>query len=97
MVLGRSDQPKTTTTTYLEDEPSLHDALQSDEENIWREAVDNEISASKNLRFWNELNRLQGKNVLHSKFVLKKKRNGDGSVAKHKAGLVLFGNEDTDN
>ena len=83
--------------THTEDEPSLRTALESNEEPLWREAINDEIGALEKLRCWDIVKRPYEKKVLHSKLVLKKKRNGDGTIAKYKARLVVCGNEDEEN
>lgn len=82
---------------HTEDEPSLRYAMNSSEAEKWKSAIDKEITALTNLRCWDVIERPTGKKILHSKFVLKKKRNGDGTIVKYKARLVVCGNEDTEN
>ena len=82
--------------TFTDDEPTLRMALQSDEEPLWRKAIEIEIKTLKNMKRWIKVKRPQGKPVLHSKFVLKRKRNGDGTVSKYKARLIVCGNEDAE-
>ena len=42
------------------------------------------------------MDRPHGEKVIHCKWVLKRKRNADGDVVKHKARLVICGNFDED-
>lgn len=77
-----------------EDEPLVRDALTSGDAERWVDAVDKEVQALRKLNCWSVVERPQQAKVLHSKFVLKKKRNSSGEVVKYKARLVVCGNED---
>ena len=51
------------------------------------------IGTLENLNSWSVVKRPGDKSDLHSKFLLKRKRNGDGSISKYKARLFVCGNE----
>ena len=79
--------------TYTEEEQTLKTALMSNEEPLWRTAIEEEMRTLENMNCWSVVKRPRDKPVLHSKFVLKWKRNGDGSILKYKAQLVVCGND----
>lgn len=80
--------------TRTEDEPTAREALASEDAERWETSMDKEVAALRELECWTVVDKPVKANVLHSKFVLKKKRKSDGTVAKYKAGLVVCGNED---
>lgn len=82
--------------TRTKDEPTARQALSSDESNKWKTSMENEVNLLKQLNCWSIVDKPESTNVMHSKFVLKKKRDSDGTVAKYKAQLVVFGNEVAD-
>lgn len=82
--------------TRTEDEPTAREALASEDADQWKTSMDSEVQALKKLDCWTVVENPGNANVMHSKFVLKKKRKSDGTVAKYKARLVVCGNEDVD-
>ncbi|BBN68933.1 transposable element gene, partial [Prunus dulcis] len=60
-------------------------------ENIWQDAMDEEIRVIKKNRTWELVDRPKSKDIIGLKWVYKTKFNEDGSIQKHKARLVAKG------
>ncbi|KAL0851921.1 hypothetical protein ABMA28_000208 [Loxostege sticticalis] len=57
----------------------------------WQKAMDRELKSLKDLNVWTTCSLSKGKKALLCKWVLRIKRNPDGSVDKYKARLVVKG------
>ena len=76
----------------IEDEPkSYHEALNSNESYQWKKAMDEEINSLKQNNTWVLVDPPQNCKVIGCKWVLKKKLNKEGLVARYKARLVAKG------
>lgn len=62
----------------------------------WKQATDNEIASLKQNEVWDLVELPIGCNVVKSKWVLRRKLNEHGQIAKHKARLVACGYSQTD-
>ena len=60
-------------------------------ENIWQDAMDEEIRVIKKNRTWELVDRPKSKDIIGLKWVYKIKFNGDGSIQNHKVRLVAKG------
>jgi hypothetical protein len=69
-------------------EPRDYDEASKQE---WRNAMDIEYQALKDNKTWHLVPRSDVKNVVDLKWVYKIKRNGDGSIDRHKARLIAKG------
>lgn len=84
------------TRARSDNEPSTREAIRRSEAVELQESMKTGIETLKKMNCWTEISRLSNKNVLHSKFVLKRKRAHTAHIAEFKARLVAFGNEETD-
>lgn len=72
-------------------EVSVLEALKSDEKIYWEKAIQDEIFALMKNKTWQLVEWPQGKNVVDSKIILRKKLKSNGSLDKYKARLVARG------
>lgn len=56
-----------------------------------------EVSILQDMKSWQEKERPKDEQILHSKFVLKRKQDKKSSVQKYRARLVICGNKETNN
>ena len=75
-----------------EEPPTMREALQSEDRELWEKALINEHSAIIKNNTYSLVQRPRGQRVLRSKYVLKVKRRQDGRIDKYKARLVILGN-----
>lgn len=80
-----------------DDEPSMRNALKGNDQKKWRESMDKEVKTLKQMQCWDEVERPPEARVLHTKFVLKRKRYETGNIQNYKARLVVCGNGEIDN
>ena len=73
------------------DPSSFKEAMQRDDSAQWKVATDSEINSLKKNNTWTLVNLPPGKTTIGSKWVMKTKRNADGSTNKYKARLVAKG------
>lgn len=85
------------TRARIDEYLSPRDALRGFEAAEGQEALKTEIQTVKKMNCQIEIPRPSHEKVLHSKFVLKRKRDYTGHIAKCKALSVTCGNEDTEN
>lgn len=76
---------------YIEEPMSVQDALESEFADEWREAMKQELDSIKSKGTYELVDKPMNKDVLGCKWVLKLKRNPDGSVNRFKARLVAQG------
>ena len=74
------------------DEPSLKEALNSSNRDLWEAAIAEELESLREAGTWDVVEAPRGAKVFPSRFVLKVKRNSDGTFERRKARLVLLGN-----
>ena len=65
--------------------------MRCDDNELWREAIEEEMSALKRNKTWQVVNRPVDRKVVGSKWVFKVKHKADGSVDRYKARLVAQG------
>ena len=71
------------------DEPStVHEALNSDQCDRWKDAMKSEYSSLIKNDTWQLVPPPEGKNIFGSRWLLKVKHNGDGSIDRFKADLL---------
>ena len=78
------------------DSPTLASAKNAHEKEHWMRAIKEELASLQKNDTWELVPRPPGKNIVKCKFVLRKKRNPDGTISKFKARLVICGNMDFD-
>jgi hypothetical protein len=66
--------------TYSNDEPTLDQAMESDQRNEWAESIQKEITELEEQGTWTLTNRPKGKRILPCKLVLKIKKYADGEI-----------------
>lgn len=69
--------------TRTDDIPTARDALTSEDAEKWKASMDKEAGELEQLDSWTKVERPMNK-VLHTKFVLKKKRDANGNIANKK-------------
>jgi hypothetical protein len=74
------------------DSPTLKEALSSPYRDLWEAAIAEELESLREAGTWELVEPPRGIKVFPSRFVLKVKRNSDGSLERRKARLVLKGN-----
>ena len=75
----------------MEEPKTVHEALNGEQSNQWREAIESEYSSLLKNDTWDLVPPPEGKNIVGSRWVLKVKRNENGSVNRFKARLVAQG------
>jgi len=84
-------RPRHTAMVATNDEPTYREALVGPEVMQWRQAMQEEYKTLVDNGTWSIVERPKDKNVIGSKWVLRIKRNADGTVNKFKARLVAQG------
>jgi hypothetical protein len=74
-----------------EDEPSLTEALGGNERSAWFDAVDAELSQMEKVNAWIPVTPPRDANIIPSRYVFRRKRNGTGNIVRYKARLVVKG------
>lgn len=82
--------------TFTSDEPTLQQAIKSADKEEWVKAITKEIKTLKAMECWEQVSRPVNERVLHTKFVLKRKRDENNEISKYKARLVVCGNEEVE-
>ncbi|KAJ0395767.1 hypothetical protein P43SY_005684 [Pythium insidiosum] len=77
----------------LPDPKNYRESVRSPDAELWAKARKEELDALWVNETWTPLKRVGGKHYLHTKWVLKKKKNKDGEIERYKARLVACGNE----
>ena len=75
----------------MEEPKAVHEALNGEQSSQWREAMESEYSSLLQKDTWDLVPPPEGKNVVGSRWVLKVKRDENGSVNRFKARLVAQG------
>ena len=70
---------------------SFNEAMQSEDSDDWRAAMDKEMESMKQNQTWDLVPAPQGKNVVGSRWVYKNKTSADGTPSSYKARLVAQG------
>lgn len=76
----------------LSEPKSLKEALSSDNSDLWKKAMEEEITSMKKLDVWDLVKRPENAKVIGSKWVLKYKYDENGQIERAKARLVALGN-----
>lgn len=79
------------TATDFKEPDTFSDAINSNQRDSWKQAMDREIEALQENNTWELVVLPAGKRAISSKWVYKIKTNADGSVDKFKARLVIKG------
>ena len=79
------------TSSEIEEPKTVHEALNGEQSSQWREAMESEYLSLLKNNTWDLVPPPEGKNVVGSRWVLKVKRDEDGSVDRFKARLVAQG------
>ena len=79
-------------TTKINDTPTLKEALQRDDRDLWVQAISEELEALHKAKTWELVDRPKNVKVLPSQFILRIKRNSRGEIDRYKARLVALGN-----
>jgi hypothetical protein len=74
-----------------DDSRTIREVVDSEDGNIWKRDMDEEISALDKNEAWNLLGFPTRRNPISRKWVFKKKLNAQGKVEKYKARLVAKG------
>ena len=78
--------------SIIDDDPkTVREAMDSDDGNIWKKAMDEEMESLDKNEAWDLVEFSTGRNPIGSKWVFKKKLNAEGKVEKYKAQLVAKG------
>ena len=81
-----------TTTSDVSDDPlTINEALQSPDRAEWQAAMAKELESLEANKTWTLVPLPMGRSPISCKWVLKKKLNPDGTVARYKARLVARG------
>lgn len=67
----------------------MREALQGDESSLSREALGKEVKTLEDIRYWKVVPRPTYKKVMHTKFILKSKKNEQRNMCKYEACLVV--------
>ena len=79
-------------TYMVENEPqTLHEAVNSPESPLWKEAIKSEIDSILQNHTWELVDLPPGCKLLGCKWIFKRKMKADGSIDKYKARLVIKG------
>jgi hypothetical protein len=71
-----------------DDPRTFREAVDSEDENIWKRAMDEEMASLDKNEAWDLVELPIGRNPIGNKWVFKKKLNAKGKVEKYKARLV---------
>ena len=82
-------------TSEIDEPRGVQDALNSEHANEWKDAMISEYSSLMENETWELVPPPEGQNVVGSRWVMKVKRNEDGSVDRYKARLVAQGYSQT--
>jgi hypothetical protein len=78
--------------SITDDDPrTVSEAMDSEDINIWKRAMEKEMASLDNNEAWDLLKFPTGRNPIGRKWVFKKKLNTKGKVEKYKAQLVAKG------
>ncbi|KAI0978433.1 hypothetical protein GJ496_007837 [Pomphorhynchus laevis] len=70
---------------------SIHKALNCNDRNEWKKAIDSEIGALKENNAWELVDRPEGAKAIKTKWLFKRKYGKNGDVVKYRARLVAKG------
>lgn len=73
--------------------PSARDVMNGKEREEWQKTMRTEVNNLVKVNFWAVVKCLQDKQVLLTKFVIRKKRDNTSAVQRLKARFVVCGNE----
>ena len=73
------------------DEPSIREALNGEEREAWRDAIEAELTQMEKVTAWVPVIPPPDANIIPSLFVFRRKRNEMGSIVRYKARLVVKG------
>ena len=79
---------------HNEDMPTLRMAMESDDAENWKVAIQSELNSLQKTGTWSFVDKPKNAKAILCKWVLKKKRKADGEVSRYKARLVICGNLD---
>jgi Reverse transcriptase (RNA-dependent DNA polymerase) len=74
------------------DEPSLKEALNSSNRDLWEAAIVEELESLREAGTWDVVEAPREAKLFPSRFVIKVKRNSDGTLERRKARLFILGN-----
>jgi hypothetical protein len=78
--------------SITDDDPrTVREAVDSEDGNLWKKAMDEEMAALDKNEAWDLVEFPTGRNPIGNKWVFKKKLNAEGKVEKYKARLVAKG------
>jgi hypothetical protein len=77
--------------SITDDDHTTVRVVDSEDGNIWKKAMDKEMSALDKNDAWDLIDFSTGRNPIGNKWVFKKKMNAEGKVEKYKARLVAKG------
>jgi hypothetical protein len=78
--------------SITDDDPrTVREAVDSEDGNIWKRSMDEEMESLDKNEAWDQVEFLTGRNPIGNKWVFKKKLNEEGKVEKFKARLVEKG------
>ena len=78
-------------SSEMEEPKTVHEALNGEQSSQWREAMESEYSSLLMNDTWDLVPQPEGQNIVGSRWVLKVKRDENGSVDRFKARLVAQG------
>lgn len=74
---------------FTADELAVREALNEDRRDAWKSAINKDINNLQRMGCWKAVQRPKGEQVLHTRFVLKQKREEIGKTCNRKALLVV--------
>jgi hypothetical protein len=78
--------------SITDDDPrTVREAVDSEDGNLWKKAMDEEMTTLDKNEAWDLVYFLTRRNTIGNKWVFKKKLNAEGKVEKYKARLVAKG------
>jgi hypothetical protein len=78
--------------TITDDDPrTVMEAVDSEDGNLWKRAMEEEMASLDNNEAWDLVELPIGRNPIGRKWVFKKKMNAEGKVERYKARLVAKG------
>jgi hypothetical protein len=87
-----SDFHSNFTLSITDDDPrTVREAVDSEDENLWKRAMDEEMASLDKNEAWDLVELMIGRNPIGSQWVFKKKLNAEGKLEKYKARLVAKG------